>query len=195
MISVSFLRDYGKQYLRMPQHTLCHLPIWFSRPRSVVHVHFCPEMYGNPEVASACVQQSSPWLFPHLSVPWTQRALEEISFCVPFLIPKTPGHPIPPPTLQLRNALFQQGVSVHRRTSQMKTINSGQLHVPGDVAVFPVHINLQSRDCKTQVLNPCWASSFFPNETVVSTDLTEQMTPIAIIVYYSTAKTKRSRAA
>lgn len=98
--------------------------------------------------------KSSPWLFPHLSVPECKGLWEQVSFHIPFIIPKTPGHPTPPPTLQLSNALFQQGISVHRRTFQMMTVNPGQLLIPGDVAVFPVHKNLQSRDSTTQVLNP-----------------------------------------
>lgn len=40
--------------------------------------------------------------------PLNERSLEEVSVHIPFLISKTPGNPIPPPTLQLSNALFQQ---------------------------------------------------------------------------------------
>lgn len=53
--------------------------------------------------ASACVQEESPLLglFAHLPVLSIQRALEGVSFKrIPFIISRTPGHPVPPPREQ-----------------------------------------------------------------------------------------------
>lgn len=106
-------------------------PHFIQQPQEAEHVvcmHFYQETYANPEIASAG-GKSTPWSsFAHLPVLSMHRALEEVSFKrTPFIISRTPEHPVPPPrghSLQLNNAPFQQGVSVYRRAFQMMTVSS-----------------------------------------------------------------------
>lgn len=111
--------------------------------------------------ASVCVQEGSTLLdlFAHLPVLSIQRAMEEVSFkLIPFIISRTPGHPVPPPrghSWQLSNAPFQQGISVYRRAFQMMTVNSFSTTSPSRRCGCLSRMHKPTgRDCKTQVLNP-----------------------------------------
>lgn len=148
----------------MPQYALCHYPILFSSRRrqnvqfACISVKRCLQIQKLLVHACESEVHSLVYLFISLSSQCTS-CLEQVSFKrIPFIISRTPGHPVLFPrghSLQMSNAPFQQGISICRRPFQTMAVNSFRATSPSrSVAAFPICINLPGRDCKTQVLNP-----------------------------------------
>lgn len=113
-----------------------HFIQWSQEAEHVFHMHFCQKNYTKPETASACVQEERPFLalIVHLTVQSPAKGCGRTSFKhIPFIISRTPGHPIPSPrghSLQLSNAPFQQGISVYRKAFKMMTVKSLRATAP-----------------------------------------------------------------